>query len=125
MLEPPLGEYEGLPALRLFAADARGWPEEIEDWQWCARFNYQTIERRGTGGGNFREMYSRFLAEAGYAEGAEQAAEASRRWTALADALREASEHEEPEPALWMAIGERAAAVLEVEERLWEALSRA
>ena len=35
------------------------------DWQWCARFNYQVIERRGTGGGNFRRMYSRFLAEVG------------------------------------------------------------
>ena len=40
-------------------------PSEVEDWQWCARFCYQVIERRGTGGGNFRLMYSRFLDEAG------------------------------------------------------------
>ena len=41
------------------------WPSRFDDWQWCARFCYQVIERRGTGGGNFRLMYSRFLEEAG------------------------------------------------------------
>ena len=46
--------------------------EQVEDWQWCARFGYQVIERRGTGGGNFRLMYSRFLAEVGH--------DARRRW---------------------------------------------
>jgi hypothetical protein len=68
MLEPALGDYEGLPALRRFAAEVGEWPEAIEDWRWCARFGYQVIERRGTGGGNFRLMYSRFLAEAGREE---------------------------------------------------------
>jgi hypothetical protein len=122
MLEPPLGEYEGLPAMRRFAADVGGWPEVAEDWQWCARFNYQVIERRGTGGGNFRAMYSRFLAEAGYAE-SELAAEASGRWTELAEALHAASELEEPEPAAWSLIADRARAVLEAEERLWTPLA--
>ena len=56
------------PALRRFAAEVGDWPEAAEDWQWCARFLYQVIERRGTGGGNFRKMYSRFLEEAGYEE---------------------------------------------------------
>lgn len=123
MLEPPLGDYEGLPALRRLAAEVGDWPEAAEDWQWCARFNYQTIERRGTGGGNFREMYSRFLAEAGYESEAEQAGEASRCWTALAEALREASERDEPDSETWTAIGERAAEVLDAEERLWTTLS--
>jgi hypothetical protein len=121
MIDPPLGEYEGLPALRLFAAEVGGWGAELEDWRWCARFNYQVIERRGTGGGNFRLMYSRFLAEAGYEE-AELCAEASERWTALAEALHAASEAEEPQPSLWSAVGEAAAAVLGAEERLWPAL---
>ena len=48
MLEPPLGEYED-SALRRFAAEVGSWPEATEDWQWCARFLYQVIERRGTG----------------------------------------------------------------------------
>jgi len=122
MLEPELGDYEGLPALRRFADEVGGWPEAAEDWRWCARFNYQVIERRGTGGGNFRAMYSRFLDEAGYAE-ASLAATASEHWTGLADALREASEPEEPEPELWSQVGEAARPVLEAEEVLWTKLA--
>ena len=122
MLEPPLGDYEGLPALRRFAAEVGDWPDAAEDWQWCARFLYQVIERRGTGGGNFRKMYSRFLEEAGYEESA-LAAEASDDWTALALAARDASEPDEPDPAHWRALSAGAAKVLDAEERLWEALS--
>lgn len=121
MLEPPMGQYEGLPALRRFAAEVGGWPEQIDDWQWSARFCYQVIERRGTGGGNFRLMYSRFLAEVGRPE-SDVAATAARRWTELAEDLLTASEQEQPEPAVWRRVGERAAAVLETEERLWDAL---
>jgi Butirosin biosynthesis protein H, N-terminal/Domain of unknown function (DUF4872) len=122
MLEPPLGDYEGLPALRRFAAEVGSWPEQIDDWQWCARFNYQVIERRGTGGGNFRLMYSRFLAEAERPE-AELCARAAAAWTALAEALHEASESEAPQPPKWAEIGRRAQSVLESEERLWRALA--
>jgi hypothetical protein len=122
MIEPPLGDYEGLPAMRLFAAEVGRWGQEVEDWQWCARFNYQAIERRGTGGGNFRLMYSRFLEEAGYEE-ARVAAEAAARWTALAEALLAASEVERPEPGLWSRVDEDAGAVLDAEERLWPALA--
>jgi Butirosin biosynthesis protein H, N-terminal/Domain of unknown function (DUF4872) len=122
MIEPPLGEYEGLPALRRFAADVGQWPEQIEDWQWCARFCYQVIERRGTGGGNFRLMYSRFLAEVGRAE-ADLAAEAAARWTGLALALQDASESEAPDAGLWASVGRKAGAVLAAEERLWPMLA--
>jgi Domain of unknown function (DUF4872)/Butirosin biosynthesis protein H, N-terminal len=130
MIEPPLGDYEGLPALRRFAAEIASWPEQIEDWQWCARFNYQVIERRGTGGGNFRRMYAGFLAEAAAVhprlERAPGLAErASRGWTELASALLEASEADEPEPALWARIGERAGSVLDAEEGLWAELDEA
>ncbi len=123
MLEPPLGEYEGLPGLRKFVAEVGSWPELLSDWQWCARFTYQTIERRGTGGGNFRLMYSRFLDEAGFEEAA-LAASASECWTALAGELLAASDEDEPGPALWAEIGARASAVLDAEERLWGSLSR-
>jgi hypothetical protein len=121
MLEPPFGEFAGVPALERLAAEAGSWPETVEDWQWCARFAYQVIERRGTGGGCFRLMYSRFLAEAGRDE-APLAAEAAARWTELAEAFRAASENDEPQPGLWRAVGENAEQVLEVERRLWTLL---
>jgi hypothetical protein len=118
MLEPELGDYQGLPAMRRFAAEIGNWPEAAEDWQWCARFNYQVIERRGTGGGNFRLMYSRFLDEAGYDESA-LAADAAAQWTELAEALLAASESDQPRAELWSGIAEQAGRVLEAEERLW------
>jgi hypothetical protein len=122
MLEPPLGEYEGLPALRRFATEVGDWPKAAEDWQWCARFLYQVIERRGTGGGNFRKMYSRFLEEAGYEESA-IAAEAAKDWSRLALAARTASEPERPGPEHWKAMSTEADLVLDAEERLWAALA--
>jgi Butirosin biosynthesis protein H, N-terminal/Domain of unknown function (DUF4872) len=121
VLEPPLGELEGLPALRRFAAEVGEWPSQLEDWQWCARFCYQVIERRGTGGGNFRLMYSRFLREAG-SEQADLAAEAAARWTALGETLLSASESDELDSRQWARAGEQAAGVLDAEERLWPAL---
>ena len=102
--------------------EAASWPEVAEDWQWCARFAYQVIERRGTGGGNFRLMYSRFLAEAGYPEQVPLAAAAAESWTGLADALFAASEEERPEPRLWGQIATAAERCLEAEELLWTAL---
>jgi len=121
MLEPPFGEFAGVPALERLAAEAGSWPEQVEDWQWCARFAYQVIERRGTGGGCFRLMYSRFLEEAGRAE-APLAAEAAARWTELAEAFRAASEDDEPRPELWAAVGQGAERVLEAERPLWTTL---
>ena len=124
MIEPSFGEFAGIPALRRLHADAAGWPEAAEDWQWCARFAYQVIERRGTGGGNFRVMYSRFLAEVGEGEGSELAASAAAEWTALAEAFRDASEQDDPEPATWARIGDLSGTVLEREERLWHRLAQ-
>jgi Butirosin biosynthesis protein H, N-terminal/Domain of unknown function (DUF4872) len=121
MLDPPFGEFGGLPALERLAAEAGSWPEAVEDWRWCARFAYQVIERRGTGGGCFRLMYSRFLDEAGRDE-APLAAAAAARWTELAEAFKAASESEDPRPDLWRAVGEGADRVLEAERRLWTAL---
>jgi hypothetical protein len=121
MLEPELGDFQGLPALERLAAEVGDWPEATGDWQWCARFNYQVIERRGTGGGNFRRMYARFLEEAGYEESS-LAADAAERWTQLAETLREASESDEPQPELWSRIGTEAKRVRDAERGLWTAL---
>ena len=122
MHEPDMGEFEGLPALRKFAAEVGSWPETAPDWQWCARFNYQVIEKRGTGGSNFRALYSRFLSEVGRGDEAALAAAAAEEWTGLATALFTASETDEPDPEGWREISERAARALDSEELLWEAL---
>src|SRR5262249_36253394 len=90
MVEPEYREFSGLGAVERLAEEAGNWPEATEDWQWCARFGYQVIERRGTGGGAFRLMYSRFLEEAGRPE-ADLAAEAAARWAVLAGAFHAAS----------------------------------
>jgi hypothetical protein len=123
MLEPPFGEFGGLPAVERLATEAGAWPETVADWQWCARFAYQVIERRGTGGGCFRAMYSRFLAEVGREREAELAAAASTAWTELAEAFRVASESDEPRTALWDAVSQAASRVAAAERRLWTALA--
>jgi hypothetical protein len=122
MVEPEFHEFSGLDAVRRLAEEAGSWPEATEDWQWCARFGYQVIERRGTGGGAFRLMYSRFLEEAGRPE-APLAAEAAARWTDLAEAFRTASESDAPDPTLWREIDAAAHRVAEAEEQLWSSLA--
>ena len=122
MVEPEFREFSGLDAVERLAAEAGSWPEVAEDWQWCARFGYQVIERRGTGGGAFRLMYSHFLEEAGRPE-APLAAEAAARWTELAEAFRTASERDDPEPGLWRQIDVAAGRVAEAERELWTALA--
>jgi Butirosin biosynthesis protein H, N-terminal/Domain of unknown function (DUF4872) len=124
MVEPTWGEFAGLLAVERLAAEAGSWPEVAEDWQWCARFAYQVIERRGTGGGAFRLMYSRFLAEAGRSE-APLAVEAAARWTELAEAFRLASESKTPNSELWNAVDGAARQVATAETRLWQTLHQA
>jgi hypothetical protein len=123
MLEPEFRGFSGLDAVRRLAEEAGSWPEVAEDWQWCARFGYQVIERRGTGGGAFRLMYSRFLEEAGRPDGAALAAEAAASWTELAGAFHAASEREQPDPALWQAVDVAARHVAEAEHGLWANLA--
>jgi len=50
----------GLNGLVELARDLPHW-KDVDDLSWCARFNYQTIEKRGTGGSAFRKMYTEFL----------------------------------------------------------------
>jgi hypothetical protein len=122
MVESEFREFSGLGAVERLAAEAGSWPEATEDWQWCARFGYQVIERRGTGGGAFRLMYSRFLEEAERPE-APLAAEAAARWTDLATAFHAASERANPDPDLWYEIDVAAQKVAEAENRLWTTLA--
>jgi hypothetical protein len=57
----------GISALERFAAELPEWPARAAseaDRAWSFRFAAQVIEKRGTGGGNFRALYARFLEEA-------------------------------------------------------------
>ncbi len=57
-------DFQGIAGLEKWMSELVGlWPG-LPDWQWTARFVYQVIERRGTGGGGFRLMYADFLKEA-------------------------------------------------------------
>jgi hypothetical protein len=122
MVQPEFRDFSGLDAVRRLAAEAGSWPEVAHDWQWCARFGYQVIERRGTGGGAFRLMYSRFLEEAGHPL-ARLASDAAARWTDLAASLLAASRRDQPESRVWRAVGDSADRVVEAEERLWTSLA--
>ncbi len=84
------------------AASFSAW-KDAPDWQWCARFGYQMIEKRGTGGGNFRKLYSEFLSQAApFLPGADlgsmarQMTEIAEQWSDLAGMLKAVSESETP-----------------------------
>jgi hypothetical protein len=102
-LTEPLNDSSGLNALYKMKKEMPGWPE-IDDWKWIARFTYQVIEKRGTGGNGFRLMYHDFLRQAsGFVpEIAESGLdrmmmEAGVAWRGFATALKEASEENRPD----------------------------
>ncbi len=73
------------------------------DWKWCARWFYQVIERRGTGGGAFRLLYSSFLEnlqrldpELGRLAPPSEMKDIAGKWTELAMILKNISEQENP-----------------------------
>ncbi len=89
MLEPDI-PGTGLPAMRLLIEERVSW-RESPDWAWSARFAYQSIEKRGTGGGGFRGLYAQFLEEArawlpwiDRLDGVERMQSLAGAWSALA-----------------------------------------
>lgn len=88
MLTPPSAQ-EGVAGLMMMADDLPNW-RDLPDLTWAARFAYQAIEKRGTGGGGFRRLYRDFLAEASaYLPAVDETVldgltRAAELWTALA-----------------------------------------
>ncbi|MFB6205427.1 MAG: BtrH N-terminal domain-containing protein [Haloglomus sp.] len=115
----------GLPGMRAFADSMAEWPD-LEDPSWVARFAYQNVERRGTGGGAFRGLYAPFLDELGAEAGLDDAFAAEMHgiaedWSSLAAVLYEASETEGDEMAsLLDDAAARVHAVADREERFYE-----
>ncbi len=109
----------GVPGMEHLAQTFGEWAQ-APDWPWCARFAYQLIERRGTGGGNFRRLYARFLAESerwlpgkGLSALSVRMSAIADCWTDLATHLKEVSEASEP--AGFETAGEKLAALAAAE----------
>ena len=95
MLEPVVAGT-GIPGMRQLVSEREAWRDSA-DWAWSARFAYQGIEKRGTGGGGFRTLYARFLEEArpwlpaiDRVRAVHRMHDASSRWSAVAQHLKHA-----------------------------------
>ena len=91
MLEPPT-PLEGVPGIFALADDLPNWLG-LPDLAWAARFGYQAIEKRGTGGGGFRYLYRDFLEEVRPQLDLDPAlskgfGEAGDRWREVADSFK-------------------------------------
>ncbi|MFC7045974.1 BtrH N-terminal domain-containing protein [Halobacteriaceae archaeon GCM10025711] len=89
---------EGVAAIRAFADDLPDW-RTFPDASWTARFAYQNVERRGTGGGAFRRLYADFLDQVASdldlpASLPDRMHDVADDWTTLGRTLRDASERE-------------------------------
>ncbi|MBZ0273334.1 BtrH N-terminal domain-containing protein [bacterium] len=98
----PDGDFFGVPAMRRCADALSGWAD-AQDWAWCARFAYQIIEKRGTGGASFRAKYADFLREAAANDAdvarldlAGEISAIAALWTRLASQMKSISEREHP-----------------------------
>lgn len=99
MLEPEM-TFGGIAGLRAMAGDLPRW-DAADDLSWCARFAYQVIAKRGTGGANFRRLYAGFLDEiAAYVpevneiDGGRRMASIADQWVELAGVFKTISESE-------------------------------
>jgi len=92
----------GLNALAELARDLPSW-DQAEDWVWSARFTYQVIEKRGTGGSAFRKMYAEFLTQVEEMDAAvgkfglsEKMRIIADTWSEMAALFKEISEMDRP-----------------------------
>lgn len=91
---------QGVAGIRAFAEALPDW-NALDDPKWTARFAYQNIERRGTGGGAFRHLYADFLDSLGTEVGpgsvlADRTYAVADDWTTVAMTLQLASEEAAP-----------------------------
>ncbi|NHN43265.1 BtrH N-terminal domain-containing protein [Halorubellus sp. JP-L1] len=119
----------GLDGMRAMARELPEWPE-FEDADWCTRFAYQNVEKRGTGGAAFRGLFRPFLETASDVvdEVTEADVDAMRTveddWHAIGQSLKRAglADDADDSRAAYDAASERMLAVAEHEEELFESL---
>jgi hypothetical protein len=114
--------------MKTLADDLVNWGD-APDWQFCARFGYQIIERRGTGGGAFRKMYAEYLREAEAiapdlraAKLPEAMADIANAWTTFALLLKRVSD--EPNRALFAETRVALRDLAAREEQFWRSAIR-
>jgi hypothetical protein len=114
---------EGTKAMRVLAQDLPSWPEG-QGWAQAARFAYQTIEKRGTGGGAFRLMYGEFLREAAELvpelrsiRAPERMRQAGESWREVALILKSVSL--EQDPSGFGQAAEKVVSIADLEEGLY------
>jgi hypothetical protein len=115
----------GVRMIKLWSEDLPNWPD-ASDWKWCARFGYQVIDKRGTGGAGFRWIYRDFLREA---EGilpylkelklSERMDLIGIKWRNISAILKEISEKEKPDLNLLKIGSDRARELWELEESFY------
>lgn len=125
MLAPGEGALEGVAGIRRAAGDLPRWPEMTGEWPFAARFGYQIIDKRGTGGGLFRRLYAQYLDEAAPLVSAVSAARlapemvaVADRWTEIGSALKGVSEANDP--AGFRPVRELFLRVADAEEAFWK-----
>ncbi len=93
--------HRAIMGMEMLAEEFADWGD-APDWAWCARFGYQIIERRGTGGGFFRKMYADYMRQVERLDAELRAAnlsatmdEIAGEWTGLALQLKRVSEEKD------------------------------
>jgi hypothetical protein len=130
MLEPPIANL-GVKGIRKAATAIRAWPRDLApDELRAALFNgYIFVDAAGgTGGGIFRYMYGRFLAEAAGVVGdarlasvGERFREIGDRWQTVALAMKSAGESDDPAAGIPAAVAPLAD-IADREEEAWRQL---
>jgi hypothetical protein len=124
---PGSGYGAGIEALRRFGDDYRSWPERHgEDLRWALKLLHVLIERAGTGGALFRNLWAGFLEEMAGALGDRRLLQAaviyrdsSTLWKRFAEEVR--AEAREDGRRLGVALLRQ---IVELEDRGLEALTR-
>lgn len=81
----PTNYYQGLFGMRLLAREYPAWKEYFPQEILCKELGtaYAYLEKIGTGGGNFRRMYARFLKEVSVITGNDEYLELSKEYFAV------------------------------------------
>lgn len=89
-------EGYGIKGIQLASKKIVEWKTQ-DDWKWLARFAYQVIEKRGTGGGGFRKMYGEALESFAGKRTVSMMKQIAARWTDISAVLKEISESPLPD----------------------------